>query len=586
MKQKTLTHTFFAIITLCFFLTGCFTKNTNPVFFEDETIKPAKHLSGSIAFKIIMPEESKEPLGSIRAESIATPTVTFKLILINSGNATMPTTTLLKTVPVDIGTGIAQATFTNVPACTCIGDIHIEGGSINSYSDFHGAIDLVAGFQNILEVAPKGSKLQQDFVAHVIKQIVASPVLFGKALPNLFAQVVEAISELDKTKTTAYDDAVALFAKYANITIVVSSAPKITAISPLAGDPSTLISIYGENFGSVQGENYISYDGKALSLDSIYNWTDTMIQVYLPADSLTNQRFKVSVSGLVSNESTTYAFNNIKVSSIYPSSGNLGSVVNINGLGFGTSQVSGAYVTFYDLSQTTNYSIAPVINWSDTLITCNVPTNLTISQSGIIGFTVWKSSSTYVSSTFNLILPTISYIDPNTAHVAATISLNGSGFGTTQGTGYVSIGGNYASIVSWSDNQIRVKVPDFSSAGEKNVILTVSNKTYSNNNFSVAAPQYQSLTYPSGDTEVAYGETFIIYGRYFGSATDFDDSNAIRNIQIQADGKLYTVNSATWSDNQVSFAWPVPNTTLDDKTAAVTINVGGLSTIISNIQAD
>ncbi|MDD3147221.1 MAG: IPT/TIG domain-containing protein [Candidatus Riflebacteria bacterium] len=361
------------------------------------------------------------------------------------------------------------------------------------------------------------------------------------------------------------------------------TAPTISNITTESASTYTVATITGIGFGSPISSSYVTYDGQPYNATT---WNDSTILVTVPFAVVDALKFRVVVNSVTSN-APIIVTNTMRIFGITPSSGNPATVITISGQGFGASQVSGAYVTFYDLTQQSNYLTAAVSNWSDTSITCTVP-NLSLSQSSSnqVGITVWKSSSTYVSSTFNLILPAISYIDPNTDNVAATISLNGSGFGTTQGTGYVSIGGNYASIVSWSDNQIRVKVPDFSSAGEKNVILTVSNKTYSNNNFSVAAPQYQSLTYPSGDTEVAYGETFIIYGRYFGSATDFDDSNAIRNIQIQADGKLYTVNSATWSDNQVSFAWPVPNTTLDDKTAAVTINVGGLSTIISNVQAD
>lgn len=157
----------------------------------------------------------------IRA-SVATPTVTFKLILLNLGNASQPTTTLVKTALID-ASGSAQVFFTSVPALTCIGDVQIEGGHIDSYTDFHGAMDLVVGVQNTLTVAPKGSRLRQDFVAHVIEQIVARSILFGKATPGLATRVIQAIMGLNPSRQTAYEDAVALYESLTDVNVVITT---------------------------------------------------------------------------------------------------------------------------------------------------------------------------------------------------------------------------------------------------------------------------------------------------------------------------------------------------------------------------
>jgi len=157
--------------------------------------------------------------GASNIRAATTAEVTFKLSIVNVGNVSNPVSVMIKTVPVVSGT--ASAVFTGVPASTCVGEINIVGGNINSYTSFQGALDLKKGEQNTLEVAPVGSKMKQDFVAHVIKQVVASPVLFGKALPNLAAQVSGAISTLDTQKTTAYDDAVNLFANFVSVEVVI-----------------------------------------------------------------------------------------------------------------------------------------------------------------------------------------------------------------------------------------------------------------------------------------------------------------------------------------------------------------------------
>lgn len=362
------------------------------------------------------------------------------------------------------------------------------------------------------------------------------------------------------------------------------TAPTISTVTTDSAGSSTIATITGIAFGSPTSTSYVTYDGQ------IYNatiWTDTQIQVTVPFAVIDAQRFRVTVNNVTSNAPINVS-NNMRIFSISPYSGNPGTVVTISGQGFGASQVQGAYyVTFYDMAQQSNYQPAVVSNWTDTSITCTVPTNLTLSQSssGQVGVTVWKSSSTYVSGTFNLILPQISFIDPTTDNIGATVSISGQGFGSSQNTSYVRIGGSSAPVVNWSDTQVRVRVPDFNTAGQKTIEMTINNRTISNTNFSVAGPENVQGYYPAGQTNIGQGETFTIAGRHFGAAADFDGSYGYtRSIQVTASGNLYSVSSVNWSDTQITFSWPVPNSIIN-KTAAVTINIGGLSATISNIQA-
>jgi len=371
---------------------------------------------------------------------------------------------------------------------------------------------------------------------------------------------------------------------------VIVTAPTISEVATETTSSHTVATISGIGFGSPVSSSYVTYDGTPYFTN---DWYDNKIVVMIPSTTIDPYKLRVVVNNVTSNPPLN-ATSNMRIFSITPSSGNPGTVVTISGQGFGASQILGTYfVTFHNLSQQsdTPYPQAIVSNWNDTSITCTVPTDSKLLQSGSgqVVVTVWKSSSNYVSSTFNLILPQIWSIDPTTDNVGATISITGQGFGSqnnNQGTNQVRIGGSYASVVSWSDSQIRARVPDFNSAGIKEIALIINNKTITNNDFSVSAPQFSYLSYPTGKTEIAYGETLTINGYHFGLSTDFNDLTVIRNIQVLCEGTPYTVNSASWSDNQVSFSWPVTNNSFSDKTAAVTINVGGLSTTISNIQAD
>ncbi|MDD3000119.1 MAG: InlB B-repeat-containing protein, partial [Candidatus Riflebacteria bacterium] len=253
---------------------GCNSGESNPVA-SDIGAETAANLTGPVNFKVILPESAGRAattvplMSSIRAVDVTAPTVTFKLILVNTGNSGAPTSTMVKTAAVSEA-GAAETTFTSVPVGACVGDIHIDGGNIDSYSDFHGAIDLVAGVANTLYVTPKGSKLQPDFVAYVIEQIVATPVLFGKALPGLTAQVIQAIAGLDKSKSTAYSDAIAMFAKYVNLTIQVSTTAKTITYNGNGNDAGLVpvdTNSYGAgevvtlafNTGSLSKTGYIFY---------------------------------------------------------------------------------------------------------------------------------------------------------------------------------------------------------------------------------------------------------------------------------------------------------------------------------------
>ncbi len=226
-KLKTSLGIFFVICVLACIFTGCGQSETNPVAPVESLTKP--ETAGPVSFRILLPEQNNSvfdtvgsAVGAVRAESSTLPDVTFKLTLVNIGNAGNPASIVVKTVKA-AADGTAEVTFNSIPAGTCVGDIHIEGGNIAGFNDFHGAADLIAGVPNTLYVTPKGSRLQTDFVAHVIEQIVQTPILFGKALPGLTSQVVQAISGLNRSGESAYTDAVSMFASYVNLTIKIST---------------------------------------------------------------------------------------------------------------------------------------------------------------------------------------------------------------------------------------------------------------------------------------------------------------------------------------------------------------------------
>ncbi len=376
---------------------------------------------------------------------------------------------------------------------------------------------------------------------------------------------------------------------------VIVTAPTISEVATETTSSHTVATISGIGFGSPVSSSYVTYDGTPYFTN---DWYDNKIVVMIPSTTIDPYKLRVVVNNVTSNPPLN-ATSNMRIFSITPSSGNPGTVVTISGQGFGASQILGTYfVTFHNLSQQsdTPYPQAIISNWNDTSITCTVPTDSKLLQSGSgqVVVTVWKSSSNYVSSTFNLILPQIWSIDPTTDNVGATVSINGQGFGSSQNTSYVRIGGSSAPVVSWSDSQVRVRVPDFNTAGQKTIEVTINNRTISNNSFFVVAPELTSWS-PSGNSVISNNQTFSINGLNFGAKTDYSAPlNISRSISVTATNNLtdtqktYYIDpdSANWSDRAISFPWPDEYIAGINKTAVVTINIGPFILTISNIQSD
>src|SRR5262249_59695343 len=78
--------------------------------------------------------------------------------------------------------------------------------------------------------------------------------------------------------------------------------------------------------------------------------------------------------------------------------------------------------------------------------------------------------------------PSISSLSLTSGPVGTSVTINGSNFGTTQGTSTVKFNGIAATpITSWSATQIVAPVPTGATTG--NVVVTVSNKASNGVNF-------------------------------------------------------------------------------------------------------
>jgi len=296
--------------------------------------------------------------------------------------------------------------------------------------------------------------------------------------------------------------------------------PTISSISPSSGVPGTQVTINGTNFGTTQGSGQVwlgsTYAG------SIVSWSNTQIVATVAANS-TSGNAQVQQSGVWGNQ-VAFTVTSPSISSISPSTARAGDSITITGTNFGSTQGSGQVWLGSKLA-------GSYVSWSNTQIVATVASGATsgvaqVKQSGVWGNTV----------ALTVITPVISSVSPTTARAGDSITITGTGFGSTQGSGSVWLGSKLAgSITSWSDTSIVATVASGSVTGTAQVQQGGVWNNYGT--FTVITPVLSSISPTSGPV----GTQVTFTGTGFGTT--------------QGSGKVWLANKyatiVSWSDTQV-----------------------------------
>ncbi|HEX3068708.1 MAG TPA: SBBP repeat-containing protein [Thermoanaerobaculia bacterium] len=296
--------------------------------------------------------------------------------------------------------------------------------------------------------------------------------------------------------------------------------PTISSISPSSGVPGTQVTINGTNFGATQGSGQVwlgsTYAG------SIVSWSATQIVATVAANA-TSGNAEVQQSGVWGNQ-IAFTVTSPSISSISPTTARAGDSITINGTNFGSTQGSGQVWLGSKLA-------GSYVSWSNTQIVATVASGATsgvaqVKQSGVWGNTV----------ALTVITPAITSVSPTTARAGDSITITGTGFGSTQGSGSVWLGSKLAgSYVSWSDTQIVATVASGAVTGTAQVQQGGVWANYGT--FTVITPVLSSISPTSGPV----GTQVTFTGTGFGTT--------------QGSGKVWLANKyatiVSWSDTQV-----------------------------------
>lgn len=312
--------------------------------------------------------------------------------------------------------------------------------------------------------------------------------------------------------------------------IVLHAAPVINTISPLPTVIGNSVTLSGMNFSSAStnGPNAVVWfesatDGEQNCATTATSTNDISIVVVVPA---------CVDSGPVSLEYTTApgygAYSNVfnitvspSITGLSPMSGTVTTLVQINGGPFGYT----AGTVMLGSQQ-----ITPTA-WAPDFITFYPPLG---AVSGNIVVTANGKATNPSAFTF-ITGPEITGLSVTSGQIGSTVTISGSGFGSSTGT--VTFNGTPVVSPIWSAGSITVTVPTSATPG--NVVVTSSTGVASNGiNFTVLfPPTITSLSQPTGSV----GGYFAVYGNNFG--------NGSGGSTVTLHGNAVTIYS--WSPNTI-----------------------------------
>ena len=313
----------------------------------------------------------------------------------------------------------------------------------------------------------------------------------------------------------------------------VVAAPSITSLSPTTGAVGAPVTITGTNFGTTQGTSTVKFNGTSATVTS---WGASSIKVTVPTGATTGT-VVVHASGVDSNGVAFTVLPTPSITNLSPTTGAVGASVTITGSNFGTTQGTST-VKFNTTTATT------ITSWGATSIVATVPTSAT---TGSVVVTVSGVASNGPSFTV-VAAPSITSLSPTSGAVGAPVTITGTNFGTTQGTGTVAFNGTTATTIgSWTATSIVATAPTGATTG--NVVVHASGVDSNGSSFTVLS-NITSLSPTAG----AVGASVTITGTSFGTTqgtVKFNTTTATTITSWTATSIVATVPTGATTGNVV-----------------------------------
>ena len=273
-----------------------------------------------------------------------------------------------------------------------------------------------------------------------------------------------------------------------------------------------------------------------------------------------------------SEASYTFTVVNVAViNSIDPISGQVDTLVTIEGSNFGATQGTNDKVTF--AGSGIGRIEAPITSWIATQIVCKVPAN---AITGNIIVTAAGQDSNGVNFKVERSNPSVDYLDPASGCIGDTVNIHGANFGDAQGSSFVLFNGVDAGTAgTWTDTLITVTVPSGATTGDVTITRNPGGYVSDSVPFTVVtAPSITSAAPSSGPYGTSPWTTYVnINGSDFGSDPGAGNrSTASNHIDLNA-VQVPDGNVVYWSATRIVAA--VPSSLSSGTTYNVKATAGG-----------
>lgn len=270
--------------------------------------------------------------------------------------------------------------------------------------------------------------------------------------------------------------------------------PRLDEITPRDGAAGTVVTFSGSGFGDDQRDGWVSFAGAP---GQVVSWSDAEIRVLVPRDAIAGYAGVVA-HGLSSNGVFFAPYGHPAIESVSSAHLVVGETLVIDGRNFGSSP--GQVVL--------GGTPVPFDSWSPSRVTLTVPAGTDGGYVGVVRNGTLTSNGVYVT-----VAPRVAALSGWWGEPGSELVVFGSGFGDSPGAKRVTIGGSTASIESWADGEIRVRVPTGASSGYVGVgtPASCSNGIW----FVVESPGHVSGVDPPS---VGPGDTITLDGTGFGTS--------------------------------------------------------------------
>lgn len=327
----------------------------------------------------------------------------------------------------------------------------------------------------------------------------------------------------------------------------VTVTPTISTVTPSTGYAGSFVVVSGTNFGSqISGSSSVTFNGTPVQSS---NWTPSAVGVMLPAGVTTGP---VVVTGCNPSASWCGSTNSLTftvptgptILGLSPVAGPIGSTITVSGQNFGTSGT----VTFNGVTAT------PTTWGIDTIVT-PVPAGAT---TGPVVVTTEGTASAGYTFTVN---GGVTGISPVQGSAGTGVTITGTGFGSSQGTGTVMFNGVSATVSSWSNTSIIAIAPTGAVTGS--VAVQVNGLTNLGPVFTFL-PAISSLspsTSPIGTSITISGASFganqdlsaVYFGQIVGVPTQWSPSTIVVPVPPDTVSAPVTVVVGSETSNGVEF---------------------------------